>query len=115
MTWDSKGPCVGWLAHDGVYLDPEAAYGAAQQHAGPYGEVITVECGTLQKRLDQRKLLLSVLSREDGRRLRVRKVVGDRRLWVWHLPHKILAPLVQKTAPTAPTAPGDEDCQGNQE
>ena len=112
--WEPSGRCVGWVAQEGVYLDPEAAYDAAQHQAGPYGETITIESGTLQKRLHQRGLLLSVERRDDGRRLRVRKTVGGRRLWVWHLPHKVLAPLVQETAPTAPTAPEKENCQKNQ-
>ncbi len=58
--WHPQGPRVGWIDADNVYLDPEAAYGAAQQLGARTGEPLLISSQTLRKRLKEQKFLASV-------------------------------------------------------
>ncbi|MGA9306011.1 MAG: DUF3854 domain-containing protein, partial [Candidatus Sulfotelmatobacter sp.] len=57
-TWNPQGDCVGWSEGDDVYLDPAAAYRAAQAMASGANS-IGVEERTVWKRLADDKLLAS--------------------------------------------------------
>src|SRR5262249_13189845 len=58
--WQPQGSCVGWVDGDDLYLDPAAAYAAAQRLGGAGGGGLTVQPRTLHKRLRQGGYLLSV-------------------------------------------------------
>jgi hypothetical protein len=53
------GRKVGWVKDKDLYLEPDAAYAAAQELARDQGESLTVSAQTLRKRLHERKLLVS--------------------------------------------------------
>jgi hypothetical protein len=115
--WVSQGPCIGWWAKDGIYLDPDAAFGAVQQLGNTSGEGVGVASTTLFRRMRDRKLLLSTERTAGETRLRPRKSVGGKRHHVLHVAHE-LSPYPGKTGPTGPTGPaGEEDAQfhGNDE
>src|SRR5262249_8967635 len=61
--WQPQGTRVGWLDGEQLYLDPEAAYAAAQTMAGKKGESITVTPRTLWARLKEKGLLVSTGTR----------------------------------------------------
>jgi hypothetical protein len=56
--FDAKGTRIGWLDLDNLYLDPDAAYKAAQTMAGP-GTAINIGPQTLWKRLDEQGFLVT--------------------------------------------------------
>ena len=67
-------------------LMPRTGVGTAQ--AGHHGEADPSNAAPCRQRLDERKLLVSVERRADGRRLRVRKNIGGGCQLVWHVPTK---------------------------
>ena len=87
--WEPQGHRVGWLTSEGLFLDPNAAYAAAQAVGNATGDPLAVGAKTLAKRLDERGLLLSA---DRGRgRLTTRRTFGDRRPNVLHLRPDALA------------------------
>jgi Domain of unknown function (DUF3854)/Domain of unknown function (DUF927) len=81
--WHSPGTCIGWIENDNLYLEPDAAFYIAQDTARITGENISITARTLNKRLDENKLLLD---RDDNRRTyRIRKTVGGMVRPVLHL------------------------------
>jgi hypothetical protein len=86
-NWHPLGPCIGWLAEDGLYLEPEAAYAAAQQLGNAASEPIGITPSTLWKRMHDRELLLSTERRGGELRLRTRKVIGGARRHIIHVAH----------------------------
>jgi hypothetical protein len=81
--WLPQGKCIGWLAAENLYLDPDAAYAEAQRLASEQGEPLTVGQGTLHKRLHEQHLLASVDSRPGH--LKVRRMIAGSRRYVLHL------------------------------
>jgi hypothetical protein len=72
-SWQPRGDRIGWVAGDTVFLEPEAAYAAAQRLAHDGGELLAVSNTTLFKRMHERGMLAVV---DAGRnRLTVRKTV----------------------------------------
>jgi hypothetical protein len=84
-NWHPLGPCIGWVAEDGLYLEPEAAYAAAQQLGGASGSPVGIPAATLWKRMHEGNLLLSTERRGGELRLRTRKVIGGLRRPVIHI------------------------------
>ena len=106
--WRPSGPRIGWLNGDDLYLDPDAAFAAAQRLARDQGGTLTITAQTLWKRMaDQGKLI----SREGARqRNTVRKIIGDKRRTVIHLSASGL--ICSKTGPTGPTGPRPSGING---
>lgn len=91
QEWHPQGPLVGWAAADDLYLDPDAAFKAAQAMAGGTGEGISVGATTLHKRLRQGGHLASVDAQRG--KLTVRRTLGGARRRVLHLRvSSVLAP-----------------------
>ena len=81
-AWTPLGECIGWVADDDLYLEPTAAFRAAQVAGRDIGEVLTVAEQTLRKRLHEKGLLASVdASRET---LTVRRSIGGTSKSVLH-------------------------------
>jgi hypothetical protein len=57
QEWRSGGERVGWVAEDDLYLDPHAAFVAAQRFGRDGGEQIPVTLPTLTRRLKEQGLL----------------------------------------------------------
>ncbi|MBN2430231.1 MAG: hypothetical protein JXQ27_02090, partial [Acidobacteria bacterium] len=86
-----SGPCVGWRDGADLYLEPHAAYRAAQAMAGDRGEALGVSVRTLSKRLHERGLLQST---DDARQtLTVRRTLAGRPRNVLHCPARLLSIL----------------------
>ena len=105
-VWHSQGPCIGWWAEDGIYLEPDASYAAAQQLGSSSGEGVGVSSTTLHRRMHERRLLLSTELRGGETRLKARKSIGGRRLQVIHIAHT-LSLHVAPSGPTGPSGHGD--------
>jgi hypothetical protein len=80
--WRPQGERVGWIDGEDLYLQPEAAYAAAQKQGQDAGDPLTVASRTLNKRLHERGLLLSI----EAPHLTVRRVLQGKRSRVLHLP-----------------------------
>ncbi len=94
-AWHAQGSRVGWLDGDDLYLDPAAAFAAAQAMGNAMGDVIATTPRALHKRLHEAGLLRST---ETGRdHLVVRRVLERSRRAVLHL----AASLVQEPDQTA--------------
>jgi hypothetical protein len=95
--WQPQGDCIGWVRGEDLYLEPEAAYRAAQQMSPQDGLVLASR--TLWKRMQERQLLASVDER--GRNLARVTLQGVRRA-VLHLHSESL--MSQKAAQSAQPA-----------
>ena len=109
-SWHPQGTCIGWLAADGLYLEPQASFAAAQQLGGASGEGIGVAAATLHRRMYERGLLLSVEQRGNELRFKTRKTIGGRRREVIHIAHRgsddsASACTADPPGPTGPTGP----------
>ena len=82
-SWTPQGPCVGWVEGSDLFLEPEAAYGAAVRHAEQTGEAFRMDLLKLNKRLNQQGLLASV--DESRETLTVRRMVLGKRREVLHV------------------------------
>jgi len=101
--WHPQGARVGWIDEDGLYLEPEASFNAAQKLGVGGGEPLAVGQRMLSRMLFERQLLVRA-ERERGR-YTVRRDLEGRRRNVLHLPSEILeAPSPESTAQTAQTA-----------
>jgi hypothetical protein len=88
--WRPQGDRIGWIEDEDLYLEPDAAFAAAQRQGQFSGDSLSVTERTLRKRLHERGLLLSV---EDSRpTLAVRRTLGGRRQRVLHLSVDFLSP-----------------------
>jgi hypothetical protein len=56
----AKGICIGWVEGINLYLEPTAAYAAAQDFARSTGEPLTISEISLNKRLQEKGLLTTV-------------------------------------------------------
>jgi hypothetical protein len=116
--WQSCGPCIGWYAKDGIYLDAEASYAVAQQAAAATGSGIGVLADTLNRRLYDAKMLLTVDRRGKKLRFKVRQTIAGRRHPVLHVAHKFLSietPSSGKGGPGGPNGPEDVLDEENQD
>jgi hypothetical protein len=101
--WLAQGARVGWIDADGLYLEPEASYAAAQRLGTGGGDSIAVTQRMLSRMLFERKLL--VRSERERNRYTVRRDLEGRRRNVLHLTPDILeAPPAKPAAQTAQTA-----------
>jgi hypothetical protein len=76
--WQAKGTRIGWVDGEHLFLEPEAAYAAAQALAREQGESLPVAPRTLYKRLHERGLLAAVDQRGCGTRYTVRRTLNGR-------------------------------------
>lgn len=83
--WRAEGSRVGWVEEGDVYLDPTAAFGAAQAAGQSVGEPLTITLHTLKRRLRERWLLASIETRGGRDRLEVRRTLQGQRRDVLHL------------------------------
>jgi hypothetical protein len=109
--WQSSGPCIGWYAEDGVYLNGEAAYTAAQQVAAATGSGICVQPDTLFRRMREDNLLLSLETRGGKTYLKPRKTIAGMRRPVIHVAHEFIGlrkpPSSTNGSPSSPNDPGE--------
>ena len=90
--WLPRGICIGWLADDDLFLDPEGSHGAAQQGSGTAG--LEVGASVLRRSLRARELLQSV---DAGRQmLTVRRTIAGRSRQVLHLRANVLNPVGER-------------------
>jgi hypothetical protein len=82
-TYEPKGDRVGWMEGDALWLDPDAAYAAAQGLGHDVGDRLAVVPQTLRKRLNERGILRSI--DEQRQRLTVRRSFEGHRREVLHL------------------------------
>ena len=82
------GRRIGWTDREKVYLDPEAAYAAAQELARKQGGALPVQPRTLWKRLDEAGLLAA----KDRGRNTYKASAGERRVNVIVLSAYYMAP-----------------------
>jgi hypothetical protein len=80
-----NGPLIGWVDANGVYLQPTAAFQAAQRIGRDVGEPIEATLSTLKQRLAERRLLTATDRNSKRRTFTVRKAVGGRRQEVLQL------------------------------
>ncbi len=85
--WQQQGERVAYVRHDDLYLDPDAAYGAAQAQARRVGETLVLSAQTLGKRLKERGLLMVEPSRDTNK---TRVTITGQRLELWHVEASIL-------------------------
>lgn len=81
-----QGERIGWVAEDGLFLEPNAAYAAAQKLAHVQGDNLSMAQRTLYKRMDERGLLLTS---DKDRNTKRRTVAGQERAVV-HLERNYL-------------------------
>jgi hypothetical protein len=106
--WHSQGPCIGWWALDGIYLEAEVAYAQTQQLGGQGGEGIGIASHTLWRRMNDRKLLLTTDTRGGKLRFKVRKNVGGERTPVLHIAHS-MTPYPTKSGPSGQSGPEQDN------
>ncbi|MCC2663875.1 MAG: helicase, superfamily, partial [Geminicoccaceae bacterium] len=82
------GERLGWIRHDDLLLDPDAAFAAAQKLARDQGTSIPIKQRTLWKRLDEQGLLAS---RDQARGSTVRLTIQGMRRDLLHLRASTLA------------------------
>jgi hypothetical protein len=101
--WHAQGNGVGWLEGDDLYLDPVAAYAAAQQMGTAGGDGVGVSKDQLQRRLKDARLL--TLSDDDRTTMR-RRLQGQRRsVLKMHRDSLFPQDLTVQTVNTVPTVP----------
>ncbi len=87
--WQPQGAWIGWLEGDDIFLEPEAAYAAAQKLGHANGTPVPVQPKTLHKRLRSAGLLVST-EVEAGRGLTVRRCYAGERRHYLHLRRQAL-------------------------
>ena len=102
--WEPQGYRIGWLSGPDLYLEPGASFAVCQRIGQTTAEPLTVNQTTLEKRLRERGLLVSV---DKGRlRVRVRGLEGKRRA-VIHLASSTVFSDGDTTAPAATAKASD--------
>jgi hypothetical protein len=94
------GPCIGWVEGENLYLDPDAAYAAAQRLAEDQGERLAVGRTQLHKRLKEEGFLASTEKRHLTNR---RTILGAERT-ILHVHTKSLAYTPGESAGSAGSA-----------
>src|SRR5215207_5218976 len=99
--WRPQGERVGWIIGEDLYLEPEAAFAAAQRQGRDSGDALTITGKTLRRRLHERGLLAST---DDTRGvLTVRRALDGSRRNVLHTSSNFLS-----TPSTRPDQPDHE-------
>ncbi len=95
-----QGKCIGWLdrERDALYLQPDAAYAAAQRIAATTGAALPVSVRTLGKRLHERGLLAQTGGQGE---YTVQRVVAGRKTRVLYLSPDALLPESSVTSGTS--------------
>ncbi len=83
QEWRPQGHRVGWVDGFDVYLEPDAAYAAANNLAREQSDGLAISARTLRKRLHERGLLASTDTEREV--LTVRKTLEGKRREVMHL------------------------------
>jgi hypothetical protein len=84
------GDCIGWVDGDHVYLEPTAAFRAAQMASRDSGEPFAISEQTLKKRLREKDLLASV--EEKHQTLTIRRRIGGTYKSVLHFRRSTILP-----------------------
>jgi hypothetical protein len=71
--WQQQGPCIGWIDGDNLYLEPDAAFAAANSLGQESGNGMAIAPRTLWKRLRSKGLLANA---ESERGNKARKSLG---------------------------------------
>jgi hypothetical protein len=79
--WEPQGKAIGWICGDNLYLNPEAAYAAAQELARASNRLLATVPKTLWKRLQEAGMLVS----QDDERHTVRITAAGQRQRILHL------------------------------
>jgi hypothetical protein len=93
--WIPRGTQIGFLAGDGLYLDPDAALKVAREMGRGSSEAISVTKTTLGKRLKERGKLLSTEVDTKRRTITVRRSFMERRADYWHVDPLYLSPHLE--------------------
>jgi hypothetical protein len=110
--WEAQGARIGWMKDDDVYLEPDAAYQAAQNAAGQTGTAPVDSERELRKRLEE-KGLLRVAGDQRFNRKATRKFLEGAQRWVlWLAPGAL--PLCARAARASdePDPDGSFDFEG---
>jgi hypothetical protein len=92
LGWEPLGDCIGWIDDNDIYLEPMAAFRAAQVAGRDIGELLAVSEQTLKKRLREKGFLASAdLSRETHT---VRRSIAGTSKNVLHFRRSTLLPEV---------------------
>jgi hypothetical protein len=83
FDWKPSGTCIGWVDGEDLYLSPDLAHRIAKRVGSDSGDPLVLGVTTLNKRLHDRKLLLTVDSNREV--LTTRKTIGEKRPDVLHL------------------------------
>ena len=86
-----RGERIGWLDGGEIYLDPDAAYAAAQKLTRDEGDNLPVTLPTPKRRLKEQGLLASLEHSSGKERLVVRRTLEGRRRQVLHLKPETLS------------------------
>ncbi|MFO0825908.1 MAG: DUF3854 domain-containing protein [Gemmataceae bacterium] len=89
--WDKKGPCIGWVDANHLYLLPDATYAVVQQMATQQRNPITMTQRTLWARLRERGVLLEGENRGGKSRATVRLTVAAQRVDVLKFSRSLLS------------------------
>jgi hypothetical protein len=81
--WRAQGNRVGWVDADDVFLNPDAAFKAAQLMGKELGDAFTITPQTLRKRLHERGLLATTDVKRET--FNTRKMLEGQRRVVLHL------------------------------
>jgi hypothetical protein len=90
FAWKPCGQLVGWVDGVDLYLEPQAAYGAAQAVGRDSGKSIGEGLHTLKRRLNDKRLLVSTDTNRET--LTIRKTLASQRREVLHLHTNSLFP-----------------------
>ena len=86
------GDCIGWVDGDDVYLEPTAAFRAAQMAARDCGEPFAISEHTLKKRLREKNLLASIDTKRET--LTVRRIIRGSSKTILHFLRSTILPDV---------------------
>lgn len=105
QCWRPQGARVGWVAGEGLFLDPEAALRAADRAAGD-GHPIGVSARTLGKRLAEG----GVLATHDPGRATTRRTLAGARRRVLHLRPGCMCAQVGQSGHSPDSGAAEADC-----
>jgi hypothetical protein len=109
--WTPRGPRIGWVQGDDLFLEPAAVTVTVRQMAQAQGESFPLSSRTLRKRLGERGLLAAVDERREV--LTIRRTLEGKRRDVLHLRTTALFGDEPAQAPEAgPAGVGDESNGG---
>jgi hypothetical protein len=111
--WRPQGQRIGWVEGEDLYLEPDAAFAAAQGLAKEQGDHLSVTLYTLKRRLKERHLLASTEQHGGKERLEVRRTLEGQRRMVLHLNScSLIPPEVPQVPPIMDSPYGDQPNPG---